>query len=106
MDKNTSNQRKSQRIATNIKVVFICAHFQYLGTVKNCSKDGMCISTKYNFSCDNNIEIIVPLQEEGLNLSGRILRAVKGDNLYETIGIELLNPHKEYLNYLDSLRYS
>jgi len=103
MDKNASNKRKSIRRLHNIKILFHCDNFQYLGTVTNCSETGMCIKTTHYISCDDNIGIIIPLEEEIINLSGRVIRIAKGDNIYRNIGVELLNPPPKYSAYLENL---
>ena len=101
-----SNQRKSNRIQTNIKVVFFCDHFQYTGTAINCSESGMCIDTPKYISPDSNIEIILPLHEEELKLTGMPKRTAKSDNLYDSIGVELLSPPPDYFNFIQNLQIS
>jgi hypothetical protein len=106
MDKNMSNKRKSNRIQTNIKVVFFCDYFQYTGIAINCSESGMCIDTLKYISPDRNIKIILPLHEEELTLTGMPKRTVKSDNLPDAIGVELLSPPPEYFNFIQNLQLS
>jgi hypothetical protein len=98
-------RRNSKRILTNLKAIFSCDHFLYIGTVTNCSKTGMCINTKHCISANRNIDITIPLEDELLNLSGRMKRIDKEHNVFHTIGVELLNPTQKYLDYLGSLMY-
>ena len=100
MDKNISNQRKNNRIQTNIKVVFYCDHFQYIGIATNCSESGMFINTPHYISPDRFIEIIFLLQEEELKLTGMLKRTLKRDNLQDAIGVELLNPSPTYSEFI------
>ncbi len=100
MDKNINNQRKSNRIQTNINVVFSCDHFQYIGTATNCSESGMCINTPHYISSDSFIEIIFPLKEDELKLIGLLKRTVKRDNFQDAIGVELLNPSPHYSDFI------
>ena len=106
MDGNVNNKRKSDRILTDIKVLFLCDHFQHAGTASNCSDTGMCITTPQYIPCEDHIGITISLEEdkEECNLSARIRRIVRRNDSHDTLGVELLNPPQEYTDYLDSLR--
>ena len=104
MEENINDQRKSNRIQTNIKVVFYCDHFQYTGTATNCSESGMCINTSHYISPDSNIDIILPLQEE-LKLTGVPNRIEKRENSHDVIGVELLSPPANYFDFIQNLRH-
>jgi hypothetical protein len=106
MDKNISNQRKSNRIQTIIKVVLLCDYFQYIGTATNCSESGMCIDTPHFISPNSNIKIILPIQEEALSLNAKIKRIEKRVNLYDAIGVELLSPPPNYFDFIQKLQSS
>ena len=101
-----NNKRKSDRILTDIKVLFLCDHFQYAGTACDCSDTGMCITTTQYFPCEDHIGIKIALQEdeEECDLKARIRRTVQRIDSHDTLGVELLNPPQEYTDYLNHLR--
>jgi hypothetical protein len=106
MDEHIINKRKNNRIQTTIKIAFLCDHFQYIGTVTNCSASGMCIDTPHYISPDCCIKILISLQEEELYLNASIKRTEKRVNLHNTIGVELLSPPADYFEFIRNLRPS
>jgi len=100
-------RRASWRIPININVRFHCCDEGCSGTVTNLSENGMSISTnEMCFPKDSQFEIIIPLQEETLHASVKLIRSVKADYDYNGIGVVLLNPPQKYLNFVDNLMYA
>lgn len=97
-------KRAFERLFSNISVRFLSGETVYLGTVKNISKKGMFISTKVTFPLELQLKILLPLKEELLKLPAKIINIKKSGDIYDGIGVELLNPSQNYLEFIDSLR--
>ncbi len=57
------------------------------------------------FPKDSQFEITIPLKEETLHISVKLIRSETTDYDYNGIGVVLLNPPQKYLNYVDNLMY-
>ncbi len=97
-------KRALQRIPMNLHENHICDDMLHTGTVTNCSEKGMFISTNINFPCDPQFEILNPLKQEVLKVFVKINRLEKTGDVYDGMGVELLNPPQNYLDFVNSLR--
>ena len=96
--------RASWRIPININVRLHCCDKGCFGYVTNLSENGMSITThELCFPKESEFEIIIPLKEETLYASVKLARSVKSDFDDHGIGVELLNPPKKYLNFVNNL---
>jgi hypothetical protein len=97
-------KRASWRIPININLKLHCCDKGCLGYVTNLSENGMSIITnEMCFPKKSEFEIIIPLKEETLHSSVKLARSIKTDFDDHYIGVELLNPPKKYLNFVNNL---
>ncbi|MBI4849727.1 MAG: PilZ domain-containing protein [Nitrospirae bacterium] len=96
--------RGFDRINVLIAVKINCHNRTYDGTVINLSESGMLIRINQISSLINShIEISITLEEEMLNLYGRLVRQEDISGYYNGIGVEIINPPQKYLDFIDSL---
>jgi len=98
------NRRSFDRIDTSLPVKYVCDDVLYSGTIRNLSENGMFIKTGNFLPCINWIEIFVPLEEEISSFFARIRRIEKVDDANFTMGIELLDPPYNYLEFVGNLK--
>ena len=97
-------KREFKRIPASIKVRFFSGTTTYYGTVTNLSEKGMFISTKVSFPMQPQLKILIPLKDEILRIPALVRSFGKSGNNYNGIGVELLNPSRDYLEFVGSLR--
>ncbi len=103
MDSNFA-RRIFERIPSNLKVRFCCGDTEYHGTATNLSKNGMFINIKeMTFPFASQFEVFVLLKEEILKINARVNRVIKSTGLYGGVGVELINPPRNYLEFVDNL---
>ena len=74
------------------------------GTLMNISECGMFIRTnKMPSPLHSQIEITIPLKDESINISGRLVREENIRGYYNGIGVEVLNPSQNYMDFVDNL---
>jgi hypothetical protein len=98
-------RRNFERIPTNLKVRFFSGNIEYPGTVTNVSDKGMFISTEVSFPLEPKLEIFIPLKEEVLKIPVKIKSFKKSGDIYNGIGVELLDPSPHYLHFINDLRF-
>ncbi len=97
-------KRAHERIPVNLGIRFLCDDSLYSGIVTNLSEKGMCINAVMCLSFNPNAKIKITLKDEDLTVTVRVKRVLMTDSFYDTLGIEVLNPTKEYLEFVNSLR--
>lgn len=97
-------QRRSfERVPADIKIRFYSCNTDYSGTIKNLSENGMFISTdKMLFPFDSTIEIIIPFNEKLLKVPVKVIRMTRSDDVFDGIGVTLLDNHREYLEFVNN----
>lgn len=96
-------RRTSWRIPISVNVKCYRGNKESRGTVTNLSEKGMFITTEET-GCpdDSQFQVIIPVKEDDLHLSVKLIRSVKTDSYYG-MGVELLNPPRKYTEYADNL---
>jgi hypothetical protein len=97
-------KRTYERMPVEIDARFFCGKMFYSGTVFNLSAEGMHINTKKCFPSGTSVVIIICNGKDLLQVNTKVKRLTRTDGSYCGMGIEILNPSKNYLDYLDSLR--
>jgi hypothetical protein len=98
-------RRAFKRVPANIRVRFYCYDTAYLGTVTNLSENGMFISTdKMLFPFDSRIEIIFSTDQKLLKVPVRVIRITKSEDVFNGMGVELMDTHGGYLELVNSLK--
>jgi hypothetical protein len=100
-------KRSYERITTCLRVEFDCNNTICCSAVINLSEKGMLLRTaEILFPMDMNFEVFIHMKEEVLIVPIKVSRLVKAGNIYDRIGVELINPPQKYFNYVDKLRSS
>ncbi len=99
-------RRAFERIHVELKVNFFYGNKFSSGTVTNISENGMCIKTETRLPCGSKVELFILSKEEVLSVPVRVnrLRIVMIGNFYDILGVEILNPTKKYLEFVNSFR--
>ena len=95
-------RRFSERRPFNIDTILIAGNLFYRGTVLNLSEKGMSISSNRRFPADSVLVVII---RKKIMVIARVKWAKKTNSHYYIIGVELLNPLKDYLELVNSLGY-
>lgn len=97
-------KRSSERIDTNVEVNFNCGNSIRHGTVTNLSARGMFIYTKIEFPFDLSFDLHLNLENKMIRTPVTVKRIARTDNYYGGIGVELLNPSRNYLEFINRLK--
>ena len=98
-------RRDFERVPANIKVTFFCCESHYDGTVMNLSQGGMYISTdEMRFPFDSEIDIIIPLNLDILKVPVKVTRITKSSDLYDGLGVMVMNPSEQYIGFVSNCR--
>jgi hypothetical protein len=75
-----------------------------IGTLMNISESGMFIRTnKMPSPLQSQIEISIILNGELIRVSGKLVREENIRGYYNGIGVEVLNPPQNYMDFIDNL---
>jgi hypothetical protein len=100
-------KRAYERIPANIKVKFHCNETDYFGRVTNLSEKGMFITTNdVCFPFDSMFEIVFPLKQKAIHIPVKVSRMTKTGDCYNGLGVEILEPARKYLKFIEDLRSS
>ncbi|NOZ69940.1 MAG: PilZ domain-containing protein [Deferribacteres bacterium] len=99
-------KRAYERIPSDVKVDFFCSNAMYTGTLKNVSKRGMCIDTDTCFPLKSEFEVRIPFNNEVIEVPVKVRRLIKTDDYYRGIGVELVNSHDKYHEFVSSLMWN
>ncbi len=98
-------RRAFERAPVNIKVRFFCCESHYDGTVLNLSERGMYISTDaMKFPFDSELDIIIPRYADILKVPVKVMRMTKSSDLYDGLGVEVVNASGQYLGFVNDCR--
>lgn len=97
-------KRAFERIPARID--FHCFNIDCFGTITNLSAKGMFIrSQNMSFPFATYFELLIPLKKHELKLCARVKRITKSRCYYDGIAVELVNPSREYLEFVSRLRF-
>jgi len=97
-------RRLYDRIPASLVVKFLYSGSVCYGLITDLSENGMCINTGMCLPSGSHAKLFLPLKEEILEISAMVRRVVKTDGFYDTMGVELLDPPKKYLQIVESFR--
>ncbi len=76
------------------------------GTVTNISDKGMFINAEVTgFTENSQFDISIPLKEGILHVPGKIVRLSKINGRSNGMGVELMDPPQNYLDFVENLLY-
>jgi hypothetical protein len=96
-------KRTSGRIPKNLKVAFPCCNKLYAGTVTDLSESGMLINSDVNLPIKSKFDILMSIKKEILKIPAIFVRLEKEGKKYKGMGVKLLNPPKQYLEFVGDL---
>jgi hypothetical protein len=98
-------RRALKRIPSDVKTHFFCNDTDYLGTITDISEIGMYIKTdKISFPIESLVNIIIEIKTLLLKVPVKICRLSKSGDVYDGIGVRVLYPVHEYLEYVKTLK--
>ena len=101
------DKRSFERINTCLRVEFDCNNTICCSASINLSENGMLLRVSdISFPMNMKFEIIIHMKEGAMSVPAKVSRLVKTENIYDIIGIELINPPQTYFKYVDKLRSS
>ncbi len=98
-------KRAFERLTTALKIEYYYCNNVYYGTVRNLSKKGMFINSRRDIPLYSKCELRLNLIETFLKIPAKVSRIVSGENGYDGIGVEILNPSQQYLEYFNGLTF-
>ncbi|RJR15257.1 MAG: PilZ domain-containing protein [Nitrospiraceae bacterium] len=114
MSKFYSRKRAYERIPVHIRTSFFYNNQSYAGTLKDLSLIGMYIEADQSLPVKSKADLLnpfksycvvhVPLRAGTLKVIVKIRRLVKVDNNLKSMGVELVNPSQDYLEFVSSIR--
>ncbi|MEW6602266.1 MAG: PilZ domain-containing protein, partial [Nitrospirota bacterium] len=76
------------------------------GTVTNISEKGMFINAEVaGLNQDSRVDISIPLKEGVLRVPGKFVRLTEINGSSNGIGVELIDPPQNYLDFVEELLY-
>jgi hypothetical protein len=97
-------RRTSERIPVNTDAVFYYDGMVYSGTVLNLSEKSMSILTRQCLPIESMFVSFINLKEGAVKIYAKVKRAIKTHGHNQGMGFEILDPAKEYLEYVNKLR--
>jgi hypothetical protein len=102
---NHMEKRAFKRVPINIAMK--CCDIECYGTITNISHFGMFVeSKKISFPLKTEFKICVLIKNREISMKVKISRVIKANGYYDGIGMELINPPKEYLKFIESLNHN
>jgi hypothetical protein len=103
----STEKRFYSRAPSKIKARFYCNDTDYSGIIMNISEDGMFISTgKVAFPFESNLVIFIRRKEMLLKVPVKVCRLTKTENVFDGMGVKVIDPDPDYLRFVRSLRYT
>ncbi len=102
------DKRDYSRINSTVSVKFLLGNKVYLGTVTDFSEKGMLIHTALQFPLEwsNDFKVLIIVKDRRVLVPVRIIRLFEFEHYYNSIAVEVNEPPKEYLDFVESNRFS
>lgn len=102
-------KRAFQRLPVNLQSRLFYGNMVYTGIVTNLSESGMFISTKMTFPADYVFIAVILLDTHTISVPIKIKRSVRATDHSSRaeecgIGVKLLDPSREYLDFVSRTR--
>jgi hypothetical protein len=92
-----------KKIRMDVDIRYYPDSVLHLGTTEGVSKNCMCVNTRMHFPLNSKIKIVVPFNKDSLNVPVSVNNFLRTNDLNDTMSVEVANPTKEYLEFVDSL---
>jgi len=100
----TYQKRSCQRVPSSLVVKFLNAGSVSYGIATNISEKGMRIHTGVCLPRDSRSDIEIPIKDEQIKVPASVVWVEKTGGFYDSMGVELLNPPKKYLQIVESFK--
>jgi hypothetical protein len=97
------DNRAYKRFPVNLPVNFSYGDTLFSGVMQNLSENGMCIHTSRLLPCKTCVTMLIHLEKGFLEVSARVSRIEVTMNIYNSMGLEILNPQRNYLELVGNL---
>lgn len=98
---SNGERRSSERVPVGEEVKICEGNLFFSGTALNISDKGMFIGTKKHFALNAISLIVLRIKDRLFKLPARIKRSTLKTGFYDGIGVELIDPPRDYLEFLD-----
>lgn len=103
-------RRAHERLPSTLKARLFYGNLFYAGMVTNLSEKGVFIKSKMSFNVNSVFVLVMLVNNKTVNILARVRRCVKsndhGNSLNDGMGIELLNPPVNYLEFVRDCKLS
>jgi hypothetical protein len=95
-----------EKLSKKIDTSYFFGNALASGTVTDISEDCMCINTKTCLPLNAKIELLISSHENFLNVSAKIRRVLlmMEDSKDNSMTVEVLNPTRKYLEFVNTFR--
>ena len=97
-------KRSCERVPTSITAQFFYGNLFYSGTVLNVSEKGMFINTKRCLPKEAMFVVLVKSEKSSFKVIAKVKRADRCNEDCHGMGVELLSPPGEYLQFISNLK--
>lgn len=97
-------KRSFERIDADVDVRFSYGYIFYTGSITNLSEKGLFIRTKNCLPTNSLILIMFREDDELLKILARVKRSTKSNRYDDGMGIEVLNPQRKYIDYVNNMK--
>ena len=94
------NKRRYERIPVNEGVCCIDKGSQNLGTLLDCSAEGMLIETRVSDLMNTNLEIVISMGKERLHVPAQVVRMYKKHGVRTKLGLKVLSNENKYIHFV------
>jgi hypothetical protein len=99
-------KRAYERISVDMKTDFFWSDQLNVGAVANLSENGLLVRTDACPPLRAKFDLNLPVEGDILKIPVKVRRLVENDQDTEAIGVEILDPSEEYLNFVSTLRWN
>jgi len=96
-----SERRSSERVPVGEEVKICEGNLFFSGTALNISDKGMFIGTRKRFPVKAISLIVMRIKDRLFKLPAKIIRSTLETGFYDGIGVELIDPPKDYTEFLN-----
>lgn len=98
-------KRAFERVNSNLHLSFSYNNSAHSGIVTNLSENGMRINTIDCPPYKAKFEVLFPVEGDILSLPAKVKRLVKRHDVVDGMGVEILIPSEQYLNFVRNLKW-
>jgi len=100
------DKRLYPRVNETVSIKFLLGEKVYLGTVTDFSEKGMLIHSALKFPLEwsSSFEVLLIVKDRRITVPVKILRLLEFEHYYNSIAVEVYEPPKEYLDFVESSR--